>query len=462
MRWAAKIALTCAALVMGAPALVSAGAAQEEAAGRPGIILEVTGAIGPATTEYLRQGFTAASERNAVLIILRMDTPGGLDTAMREIVRAILASPIPIVTFVGPSGARAASAGTYILYASHLAAMAPGTNLGAATPVQLGGGERPRDGSEKNGTDEKSSPKTTPNDALTNKAVNDAAAYLRGLAELHGRNAEWAEAAVRQAASLSASEALKSGVVEIVAKDVNDLLRQADGRSVRLRQDQVRLETAGLDVVPIEPNWRTRFLAVITNPNIAFMLMLVGIYGIIFEFMNPGIILSGVVGAICLIVSLFALNLLPVNYAGVGLIILGIALIVAEAFTPSLGVLGIGGTAAFAIGAIFLFEGDVPGFSLSPAVIVVATGVGATFALLAGLVAVRSHGRPIVTGNVTIIGHSGEVLNWSGLEGQIQVHGERWQARAAAPLGSHQRVRVVRREGLTLVVEPETERRQSE
>jgi membrane-bound serine protease (ClpP class) len=432
--------------------LFGPGIAQDRSPGpREAVLLDVSDAIGPATTEYLRHGFKAAADRDARLVILRMDTPGGLDTATREIVRDILASPIPVVTYVSPSGARAASAGTYILYASHLAAMSPGTNLGAATPVQIGGGWAPGGGSDRPKDDDK---KATA-DPMANKVINDAAAYIRGLADLHGRNAEWAEAAVRDAASLSAREALEKGVIEIVASDMDEVLRQAHGRSVRLLQEKMQLDTGGLAVVPIEPNWRTRLLAVITNPNIAFILMMVGIYGIIFEFMNPGTIFSGAIGAICLMIGLFALNLLPVNYAGIGLIGLGIALLFAEAFTPTHGVLGVSGTVAFALGAIFLFEGDIPGFTLSPAVIVAATGVGAGLALLAGAAAVRSHGRPVVTGNATLIGRSGEVLNWSAAQGEVHIHGERWRARALAPLAPGQRVRVVGREGLTLVVEPE-------
>jgi membrane-bound serine protease (ClpP class) len=459
MRLPAKRVIINAALALAIPAAFGLGVAQEAAVAPSAIVLDVSGAIGPATTEYLRQGFKAATDRRAKLVILRMDTPGGLDTAMREIVRDILASPMPIVTYVSPSGARAASAGTYILYASHVAAMAPGTNLGAATPVQLGGGGTPRpDGPGDSRGDEKSGPKTSPIDTLANKAVNDAAAYLRGLAELHGRNAEWAEAAVRQSASLPAREALQKGVIEIIAADLDDLLRQANGRSVRIGQERVALETDGLRVVAIEPNWRTWLLAVITNPNIAFILMLVGIYGLIFEFMNPGTVLSGVVGAICLAIGLFALNLLPINYAGIALIALGIALWVAEAFTPSFGALGISGTVAFAIGSIFLFEGDVPGFTLSPAVIVAATGIGAALVLVAGTVAVRSRRHPVVTGNATLIGRSGLVRAWSGSAGEVQLHGERWQARATSSMAPGQRVRVIGRDGLTLFVEPDAER----
>ena len=454
MRWPAKAVIECAAIFA---LLATCALAQGDRVVRSAILLDVSGAIGPATTEYLRQGFTAANEQRAALIILQMDTPGGLDTAMREIVRDVLASRVPIVTYVSPSGARAASAGTYILYASHLASMAPGTNLGAATPVQIGGGERPRgDSSDDREGDEKRGTKGSPPDTLAAKAINDAAAYLRGLAELHGRNAEWAEAAVRQSASLPASEALQKGVIEIVAADVDDLLRQAHGRSVRMGQNQVTLDTAGLVVASIEPNWRTRLLAVVTNPNIAFILMLVGIYGIIFEFMNPGTVLSGVVGAICLALGLYALNLLPINYAGLGLVALGISLLVAEGFTPSFGALGASGVAALAIGSIFLFE-DVPGFSLSPAVILGASGLGALLAFLTVAAAVRSRGRPVVTGNPALIGSSGNVRTWSVKSGQVHVLGEQWHARAATPLVPGQRVRVIGREGLTLFVEPEAD-----
>lgn len=316
LRWAAVIAviiiIACLARIRATPA-------------REAVLLDVNGAIGPATTDYLRRGFRAASDRKAALVILRMDTPGGLDAAMRGIVRDILASPLPIVAYVGPSGARAASAGTYILYASHLAAMAPGTNLGAATPVQLGAerqllGGRPRDG----GGDGKGDAAEAPTEAHAAKAVNDAAAYIRGLAELRGRNVDWAERAVRRAESLSARAALDQGAIEIMAADLRDLLRQADGRAVRLGQEGMRLETAGLDIVAIEPDWRERFLATITDPNIAYILMLIGIYGVLFELAaGPGTVLPGVAGAICLLVGLFALNLLPVSYAGAGLVALG-------------------------------------------------------------------------------------------------------------------------------------------
>ena len=426
---------------------------------REAALLDVNGAIGPATTAYLRRAFRAASDREAALVILRMDTPGGLDAATREIVRDILASPLPIIAYVGPGGARAASAGTYILYASHLAGMAPGTNLGAATPVQLGAGRqplggRPRDG----GGDDEGDATDAPTDAHAAKAVNDAVAYIRGLAELRGRNADWAERAVRRAASLPAKAALEQRVIDIVAADPQDLLRQADGRVVRLEHEDMRLETAGLGILPIEPDWRERFLATITDPNIAYILMLIGIYGVLFELAAaPGTVLPGVAGAICLLVGLYALHLLPISYAGAGLVALGVALMVGEAFAPSV-VLGTGGIAAFVIGSLLMFDTGTPGFSLSWQVVAVATAATAALLIFVLAAAVRAHRLRVVTGEGGLLGSPGEVLTWDGQEGHVRVHGERWRARAAGPLAPGQRVRVVARDRLVLAVEPEADR----
>lgn len=415
----------------------------------PAIVLDVGGAIGPATTLYLRKALEQARDQSARLIILRMDTPGGLDAAMREIIGEMLRSPIPFLTYVSPSGARAASAGTYILYASHLAAMAPGTHLGAATPVQLGGGSRPaRDKDET-----PSSP-----DAARAKAVNDAVAYIRGLAELHNRNADWAERAVREAATLTAREALEQGVIEIVAPDLASVLERAHGRTVRFPDGRtLELSTRGMQVVPIAPDWRVRLLSIITNPNVAYILLLVGIYGILFEFLSPGTIFSGVIGAISLLVALFALNLLPVNYAGIGLLALGVALLVAEIFSPSFGVLGIGGALALAIGSIFLFDGQVPGFTLSLPIVLIATAASAAFVLIGLAAAVRSHRQPVVTGDLAIIGSAGRVLDWSNGSGHVAVHGELWRAHGPPQLAQSQCVRVTARRGLDLVVVPESE-----
>jgi membrane-bound serine protease (ClpP class) len=345
-----------------------------------------------------------------------------------------------VISFVALSGARAASAGTFMIYASHLAAMAPGTNLGAATPVQLGGGAPAEDGEA-----EPSAPER--------KAVNDAVAYIRSLAELQGRNADWAEAAVRQAASLPARAALESDVVEIVAPDLETLLAAADGRKVRLRGQEVSLDTQRLEVVEMPPDWRVRALATLANPNLAYIFMLIGIYGIIFELVSPGAIFPGTLGAISLIVGLFALNLLPLNLAGVGLVLLGIALLAAEAFVPSFGVLGIGGAIAFGLGSLFMFE-EAPGFRLAPGVVLAATAASAALLVVALAAALRAHRRAPASGDATLIGHPARVLVWSGTRGQVSVHGERWSARADMALEPGASVRVRGREGLTLLVEP--------
>lgn len=450
------LAWTClmllSAVLVGAVA--TSGQAQAGAQ-REAIVLELDGAIGPAVADYVRRGIGMAAQRNAALVILRMDTPGGLDAAMRDIVREILASPVPVATFVGPNGARAASAGTFILYASHLAVMAPSTNVGAATPVQIGGESPARTPGPNDGDATGKGGQKSATDPRNNKAVNDAAGYIRGLAELRGRSAEWAESAVRKAASLTASAALERGVIDFIAEDISRLLAKAHGREVRLGQSLARLDTAGLKVLPVEPGWRTRLLATITNPSIAYILLLVGVYGLIVEFANPGAILPGVVGGISLIVGLFALNFLPVNYAGLALIALGMGLMAAEAFVPSFGVLGMGGAVAFAGGSLFLFDTDVPGLTLHWPVVLIATGVSTALLVLGLAVGLRAQRRRVVTGDAGLIGTIGEVLSWSDHGGQVHVHGERWRARAASPLQPGQRVRVAGRERLTLFVEPE-------
>lgn len=417
------------------------------------VLLKVEGAIGPATTLHVRQGLATARDNRAALVIVQLNTPGGLATAMRDIIGDLLASPIPVIAYVSPSGARAASAGTYIVYASHLAAMAPGTHLGAATPVQLGGGRTPLGGPDGKKGDKPAQ------DAATAKAINDAVAYIRGLAELHGRNADWAENAVRRAASLPARAALEENVIDLVASDLGDLLAKADGRSVRLAGRPVVLSTKNMRVVTIEPNWRVRLLSAITNPNIAYILLLIGFYGILLEFLSPGIVFSGVIGAIALIVALFSLNLLPINFAGVGLLLLGMALMTAEAFTPSFGVLGLGGIAALVLGSLFLFDGEIPGFTLSLPVIAVMTALSAAFLLVAAAAVIRSRRRKVTTGEAELLQSHGEVLRWSDRNGEVLVHGERWFAMGPRDLSPGQRVRVKAREGLKLLVELEPDSR---
>jgi membrane-bound serine protease (ClpP class) len=402
-------------------------------------LLTVDGPIGPAYADYIERGIAQAAAGGRRLVVLQIDTPGGLDTAMRIIVRAILAAPIPVACFVAPSGARAASAGTYILYACHIAAMAPGTNLGAATPVQVGAGPDPP-GAAKPGQ-----PST-----MENKAVNDAAAYLRGLAQLRGRNAVWAEASVRQSLSLSAEDALAAKVIDIVARDTAALLAQAHGRSVSVRGQPWRVDSAGAAILDASPDWRTRLLAVITNPSVALILLSIGAYGLLFEFMSPGAVLPGVVGAICLLLGLYALQLLPINYSGLGLIFFGLACMVAEAFLPSFGVIGFGGVIAFVIGALLLLDSEAPGFGVPLGLV---AGIGITAALLVGAtaqVALRTRRRPRVGALASLEGSIGEMLG----EGWANIGGETWQVAAETPLVRGDRVRVLGRRGRVLLVAP--------
>ncbi|MBS1213006.1 MAG: putative rane-bound ClpP-class protease associated with aq [Proteobacteria bacterium] len=432
------------------PALELLGAAPSPP--RPVLQLQVDGPIGPATSDYLVRSLDKAAERNAALVIIRMDTPGGLDTAMRDIIKKIIASPVPVATYVAPGGARAASAGTYILYASHIAAMAPGTNLGAATPVQITapagiGGDREK-------SKEKAESDKSPDDAMTRKMVNDAVAYLQGLAKMRGRNAQWAEKAVRQGASLPAEEALALKVVDLIALDTADLLRKLDGHSMNVLGQEIKLALTGTAFEVLEPDWRSRLLAVITNPNVAYILMLIGIYGLILEFYNPGAVAPGTIGAICLLLALYAFQVLPVNYAGLALIILGIGLMIAEAFAPSFGVLGLGGATAFVIGSVILMDTDVAGFAVNPGLVAAFTLSSVAFFVLALGMIVKSRNRPVVSGREEMIGSVGVALEDFDAAGQIRVHGEIWSARTVAPMRKGQQARVSGMDGLTLLVEP--------
>ncbi|HKU45691.1 MAG TPA: nodulation protein NfeD [Burkholderiales bacterium] len=371
-----------------------------------------------------------AAKDKAQLVVIRMDTPGGLDTSMRELIKDILASPVPVATFVAPSGARAASAGTFILYASHIAAMAPGTAVGAASPVSIGGGMGPKDDKKDKGGE----------DTMMKKVTNDAVAYIRGLAEMRKRNADWAEKAVRDAVSLSAQDALKMKVIDHVATDVPDLLRQ--------------LGKSDLSINTIEVDWRTKVLAVITNPSIAYILILVGVYALIFEFMNPGLILPGVVGAICLLLALYAFHLLPVNYAGLALIFLGIAFMIAEAFLPAFGSLGIGGLIAFVIGSVILIDDSaIPGFDIPYGLIGGVAAASAAFVFLVFAGALKNRRRPVVSGREYLIGAPGEALEDFDAEGWARVQGETWRVRAGAPVRRGDRLRVKAIDGLVLTVE---------
>ncbi len=431
------------------------------AAPAPVTLLTIDGAISPASADYVVRGIARAEKDGSQLVILQMDTPGGLDTSMRAIIKAILNSPVPVASYVAPSGARAASAGTYILYASHYTAMAPGTNLGAATPIQVGGNplepkpENPVPGKKPADTDAKGDAAgnagSTP---IERKQVNDAAAYIRGLAQLRGRNAEWAERAVREAVSLSAQEALELGVIDTVAADIPALLAHIDGKKINVMGQDKLMQTKDAVINDAQPDWRASLLAVITNPSIALLLMTIGIYGIIFEFTNPGLAFPGVVGAICLLLALYALQLLPVNYAGLALILLGMMFMVAEAFLPSFGALGLGGIAAFVAGALILIDTELPGYGIPLGLIVAIAVVSALLiATVVGIV-LKTRQRAVVSGSADLIGSVAEVVEATQSETWVQLRGENWRVISQTPLQASQKVRVIARNGLVLEVVP--------
>ncbi len=410
-------------------------------------VLDIDGAIGPATSDFIVRGVDDARNADATLIVIRIDTPGGLDASMREIISAILASDVPVASWVAPRGARAASAGTYILYASHVAAMAEATNLGAATPVQLTGGGTPGPLSP---TDQSEPSSAT---AMEKKMVNDAAAYIRGLADLRGRNAEWAETAVREGASLSAGEAVEQNVVDLLAGSLEELLALVDGKTVKIGDAEVTLETAGATTHTVEPDWRTELLAFLTNPNVVLVLGLFGVYGILLEFYNPGSLVPGVVGIICLILAGYALQLLPVNYAGLALMLVGIAMMVGEAFAPSFGALGIGGIVAFTIGGIMLFDTDIPAFQVGLPMLA-AIGVVLALLIFATItLALRIRKQQVTTGIERMVGQHGEALTDIGRNGQVRIGGEIWRAVATTDIDEGSMIRVTGVDGMTLSVE---------
>lgn len=461
MRGSFSAALPVAAVALGLVFLIAVPAASEDAAHvgpHAATLLEIQGAIGPATARYFVRGLEAAETAGSALVILQLDTPGGLDSSMRDIIRAILASPIPVVTYVAPSGARAASAGTYILYASHIAAMAPATNVGAATPVSIGGAEAPTPTPPASpaGDAAKNTHASAPEalTAMERKTINDAAAYLQSLAELRGRNVQWAEQAVRGAASLSASQALKDHVIDLIARDVQDLLVQLNGREVRIGNRPLQLATAGLSVERIAPDWRTKLLSVITHPTIAYGLLLIGLYGLLLEGYNPGVMFPGVIGVISLMLALFALQVLSVNYAGLALVVLGVGMIIAEFHVPAFGSLGLGGLVAFVVGSIILFDTETPGMAIGLPLIAGIATVGALVVLVIAFLGARAQRRPVVTGARAMVGQTAEVVENFTEKGQVRFAGELWNARTATPLRIGQQVRIVKVEGLGLWVEP--------
>ena len=419
-------------------------------------VVPLDGPVGPASVDLVIRAIADADDADAEALVIRMDTPGGLDKSMRDLVKAILAADLPVVTYVSPDGARAASAGTYIAYASHIAAMAPASNIGSSTPVSIApqspSSPFPGPAGEEKGDDEPAAP--PPQDAMTKKVVNDAVAYLQGLAELRGRNIEWAEATVREGVNLRASEAVEQNVVDLIATDLNALLTALDGRTVHIKGHDRVLETDGATIVPVEVDWRHELLGIITDPSIAYGLLIIGVYGLILEFYNPGMIFPAVLGLICMLLGAYGLQMLPVNYAGVALIVLGIGLMVAEVMTPSLGVLGFGGVAAFVIGSVLLIDTDLPGYDIP-------VGLIAAFAVLsAGLsffvvgAAVRARQQPVVTGVSAMLGEPGTALEDFDTQGTIRAFGEIWQARTSTPVQRGSTVRITAIDGLTLTVEP--------
>lgn len=477
-----------AALVALAVALMTApGGAQDndgprddgprDQGARP-LVLEtpVEGAIGPPTTRHIRSIIADAEARGAALVVLRMDTPGGLTTSTRDINRAILAAEVPVAVHVAPPGARAASAGTYILYASHVAAMSEGTNLGAATPVAMGGGsprpddapeeDAPRDEDDPTGTpEEESAPSgdgapedndtppqdapAPPDDPSSRKSVEDAVASIRALAELRGRNADWAEKAVREAASLTATAALERGVIEHLVPDTAALAAAADGRTVSVDGTERRLDLADPRIETVEPSFVTRILSVLANPNVALLMMTLGFYGLLYELASPGLG-PGVPGAILLLLGLYSLNTLPVNYAGLALVLLGLLLFAVEAFSPSFGIAGLGGIAAFGIGAAILIDTEAAAFQIEPGVIIALTVLtGAVVALLlATVVGTRRQAPRESAGEME--GAHAEVLKWENGAGRVRAHGELWRAVGPEDLAPGERARVTHADGLTL------------
>lgn len=419
------------------------------------IVIKVDGVISPATFDLIKRNLAEAAKRNADIAILEMQTPGGLYDSMQQIIQVILESPVPVATFVYPPGSHAASAGTYILYASHIAAMAPSTVIGAATPIQMGNNEPPQKGDGTMPDKNAAAPKTP----LEQKLVNDASAYIRGLAELRQRNAEWAERAVREADSITATEAMSKKAIDVIADDITDLLEKIDGKTVKMtKNNTMKLRTKGAKVETVTADWRTELLDLIAHPNVAFMLTTLGSYGLIYECMNPGAILPGVVGLICFILGLFAMNVLPVDYTGLALMLVGIALMIGEAFAPTFGALGIGGAIAFAVGATMLIDSVDPTFGIDPWLIAGTTIGSLAFLSVLLAVALRAARRAPSTGVDEMKAAVGEVLNWSQGAGEVRVTGEIWKASAASPefiINTGDKVKVVEIDGLRLIVKPE-------
>ncbi|MEH6556862.1 MAG: nodulation protein NfeD [Oceanicoccus sp.] len=415
-------------------------------------IIDVKGGIGPATADHMIRGLEQAQANHASLVILKIDTPGGLDSAMRQMIKAVLASRIPVIGYVSPSGARAASAGTYLLYATHIAAMSPATNLGAATPVQIGAPELPSIPNPTNNEGADKTPTQVGSTAMERKIINDAVAYIQSLANLRQRNSDWATLAVKEGVSLPAEEALSLGVIDIIATDTKHLMQQLDGRMVKLGDQQLTLNTDGADIYHHPIDWRSEFLSVITDPNVAYILILIGVYGLIFEASNPGFGVPGILGAVCIFVALYAFQVLPVSYAGLALMVLGIGLMTAEAFAPSFGVLGLGGITAFAIGSIILMDTELPGYQIAMPLIIAFTAFSAALLVFALGMIVKARQQVVVTGIDQLVGHLAQVESLHGETALVRLDGELWQVQCDQPLAIHDNVTITAAEGIELVV----------
>jgi membrane-bound serine protease (ClpP class) len=414
-------------------------------------VVELDGAITPATASYFIRALGDAHEANAAAFVVRLDTPGGLDEAMRDMIKEILASRVPVVFYVAPNGSRAASAGTYLLYASHVAAMAPATNVGSSTPVNIGGGQFPSPAEQPEGSGEEPSAGAS---AMERKVVNDAVAYIRGLATLRGRNADWAEATVREAANLPAAEALEMNVIDVVAESLDALLAMLDDRTIAVEGGSVTLDLTNAEIVTVVPDWRDELLALITNPSVAYLLLIIGLYGLILEFYNPGFGVPGVVGVICLLLGAYALQMLPISYAGLALLLVGIALMVAEVVTPTVGVLGTGGVVAFVAGSIMLFDSELPGYRVSLPIVGAAAVASAGLFMLGLGAAARARRLRVSTGREAMIGASAVALEDFPDIGRVRAFSESWQARSPRPVRKGELLRITAIEGLVLTVEP--------
>ncbi len=400
----------------------------------PVVVAEVDGPISPATVEYIRGGLDAARERGAAALVIRLDTPGGLLPSTQLIVKDLLGSDVATVVHVAPGGSGATSAGVFITLAAHVAAMAPGTNIGAAHPV--GGGGEDIEGD------------------MRTKVENFAASLSKTIAQERGRNAEWAEQAVRESVSITEKEALEKNVIDIIARDTADLLQQLDGRELVLGSDAVVLRTAGAVVLPHEMTLRQKILTLIADPNIAYLLMALGVLGLYLEFYNPGLLIPGIAGGICFLLGLWATQVLPVNYTGLALLALGLALMVAEAFTPSFGVLGLGGLIAFVLGSLFLFDSPDPALAVDRRLIGTVAALTGTTMLLMGWLVLRAHRQQPASGAEGMIGEVGRVRRILDQRGRAKVfvHGEYWDAVVEDQANPGDEVEVTAVEGLRLRV----------